>query len=285
MDTLAESGAAALRNEIQAKYTEIKRRKERAVVERTQARQELQAITQDALAPAHVRESLEKFESLWPAFSSEEKREFVKLMIARIEVRSGEGQTDGRRDPRLIDLKIKLHLPALLEGAQDSIGSRRVRKGSRFVVDATVKLAAGTGDTVILAPFVHQVSKPKPRQKKRVTELSEELHPIHRALALEKKMTATGPLPLAAVAKEEGLSPATLCQLLKLTRLTEPVKTRLLALRGRSETWRCGIRQLLPLVGLEPRKQMQAFQKILTRPKAGKRRAGSVAEASGAFSS
>ncbi len=281
LNALADHGVSSLREEIRAKFEELKRRKEHALVERTRARQDLEALTHDAFAPAQICASLEKFEKLWPDFTQEEKREFVSLMVARVEVHSDKGKTEGRESARLVELKVKLHLPELLGGGADAESTARRLGGRRpsFTLNATVALAVGTGDTVILAPFHHRVTSPKTSQKRPTRQVHKDLHPIHRAIALAKKFEGGARRPLSVVAKEEGISAASICQLLKLTRLSEPVKTRLLALCGKSQTWRCGIRKLLPIVGLKPQQQMQALEKLLTATKSKKGRPNSAVEA------
>ena len=281
VNALAEHGVSSLREEIRAKFEELKRRKEQALVERTRARQDLEALTHDALAPAQICASLEKFEKLWPHFAQEEKREFVSLMVARVEVHSAKGKTEGRENGRLVELRVKLHLPELLGGGADAESTARRLGGRRpsITINATVALAGGTGDTVILAPFHHRVTAPKTSQKRVTRQVHKDLHPIHRAIALAKKFEDGARRPLSVVAKEEGISAASICQLLKLTRLSEHVKTRLLALCGKSQTWKCGIRKLLPIVELKPQQQMQALEKLLTATKSKKGSSDSAVEA------
>ena len=83
---------------------------------------------------------------MWPDFTQEEKREFVSLLIARIEVRSSEGKSDGRKNARVVELKVKLHLPELLGGGQDgeSAAGRLVGKRPSFTLEAKVRLAAAS---------------------------------------------------------------------------------------------------------------------------------------------
>lgn len=264
VDSLAESGVAALHEEIRAKVQAIKQQKDRAVVDRERAHQELQAYKQEALVGTQVRESLEKFSTLWPVFTQDEKRSFVRLMVSRITINKGGPGTDSRRDPRLIHLNLKLHLPALL--GKEVGGSPPVRRGrGRLVFDSIIQLASGKGDTVILSPIQHTVPArgSRPTRPNRRTRNQKGLHPIHHALALAQIMATDKTLTQAELARMEGLSRATVSVLLKIARLSEPVRQRLLALSGRQETWRCGIRQLLPLVDLDPQAQMDALESML----------------------
>ena len=64
------------------------------------------------------------------------------------------------------------------------------------------------------------------------------------------------------LASKEGLSPSTVCQLLKLTRLCPKVTEALMLIDNRAAAWRFSIRRLLPLVALPPVEQWECFGKI-----------------------
>lgn len=261
---------SALRDEIAAKFEQLKGRKERALVERTQARQELAALSSDALAPAQVCACLEKFETLWPDFTQEEKREFVSLLIARIEVRSSEGKSDGRRNARVVELKVKLHLPELLGGGQEGESAAgRLGRGRRsFTLDARVQLAAGTGDTVILAPFHHRVTARKPRvdQKKIPNKKPRpSLHAIHQAMVWHQKIALRPEMSARKLADEEGVVVTSITRHLHLLKLTSHIQEFLQGLHDAKAVRFFSLRKLELISRLGADEQVRAFRLLQKR--------------------
>ena len=266
LEALAESGVSALRAEIWSKFEDLKGRKERALVERTRLKQELDALKHDALAPAQVCASLEKFEKLWPDFTQEEKREFVSLIVSRVAVHSAEGKTDdGRKNARLVELKVKLHLPELLGGGVDAESAARRLGGRRpsFTLNATVQLAAGTGDTVILSPFHHRVTQP--RKKKRITDKPGAEHPFERAVRWSALLEKDGGCSARDLARREKTSEATVSMTLALMRLTPAIRQTMHLLVATGRAYHFGLRVLALIAAMSPQKQGAAFAALLHR--------------------
>jgi hypothetical protein len=270
VDAIAESGVSALQDEIGAKFDQLKGRKERALVERTQARQELAALSHEALAPAQVCATLEKFETLWPDFTQEEKREFVSLLIARVEVRSAEGHSDGRSRARSVELKVKLHLPELLGGDQggESAAGRLGGRRPSFTLGATVQLAAGTGDAVILAPFHHRVTARRPRvdQKKIPNKKPRSsLHAIHQAMVWHQKIALRPGLSARKLADEEGVVVTSITRHLHLLTLTSHIQEFLQGLHDAKAVRFFSLRKLERISRLGADEQVRAFRLLQKR--------------------
>ena len=270
IDALAEGGVPALRDEIRGKFEKLKHRKEQALVERTRARQDLDALTHDVLAPAQICTSLEKFEKLWPDFTQEEKREFVGLMVARIDVHSGKGETEGSENARLVELKVKLHLPELLGGGADAESTARRLGGQRpsFTLDATVALAAGTGDTVILAPFHHRVTTRSPTTEKKKSprvQTRPSLHPIHRAMAWQQKIVLKPELSARKLAENEGVIITSVTRHLSLLKLAAPIQEFLRQIHDPRAVHFFSLRKLGPISTFSKEKQLEAFSLLQKR--------------------
>jgi len=237
-------------------------------VERTRARQDLDALTHDALAPAQICKSLEKFETLWPDFTQEEKREFVGLMVARIDVHSGKGKTEGSENARLVELKVKLHLPELLGGGADAESTARRLCGRRpsFTLDATVALAVGTGDTVILAPFHRRVTMGQPKKvKKESIKRKDSEHPFERALRWSSALENRSNYSARQLAKLEKTSEPTVSMTLSLMRLTPSIRETLHLLIATGSAYHLGLRVLAKIAALPAQKQEEAFASLLVR--------------------
>ncbi len=128
-------------------------------------------------------------------------------------------------------------------------------------------------NVLITAPFKHHVATTV-RRKPHAAIGHGQLHPIHRALHLEKCLRSDPRLSLRALAVRERIAPATLCQLRKLTQLCPDVQQALLAIKDRATAWRCSIRRIIPLVPRPPARQWQEFRKLTDsrRPAAARSR-------------
>jgi hypothetical protein len=156
---------------------------------------------------------------------------------------------------------VKLHLPELLAAGG---GTSTHRKSKLVAFDATVQTPnSSIGDILITAPFQHRIVVRRAKPQKNAKRIGHGmLHPLHRALAMEKVLAENPHLSPRAFALREGLSTATVCQWRKLLRLCPAVRQALLKINDRATAWRCSIRRLLPLAALPPARQCEAFQKF-----------------------
>lgn len=264
IEALAKSGLKALSDQIRQRTEQLSSRKDELLIERERLQQELQTLRQEHLAPAQISAALGRFDDLWSKMTAEEQRELVNLAIAGVEVRAGGDAADvnGVARCRSLDLCLKLHLPELLAAGGGSLGKRKVKLLS---VEASVQVPVnGAGDVSITAPFKHRVTTTV-RRKPQAAIGHGQVHPIHRALQLEKCLRLDPRLSLRALAVREKIAPATLCQWRKLTQLCPEVQQALLAIKDRATAWRCSIRRVLPLVSLPPVRQWREFQRLTGR--------------------
>lgn len=262
-DTLARGGLEAIDDELREQATEWKARKATLLVERAQIQETLAGMQQAQLAPEKICSALENFDRLWEGIPPEEKREVAMLLIAKVEVHpAAEPASPSKAKARALKLRVTLHLPALLgAGSSSSVAS----KNRDVAIDAGVLLLGNSGEVVITTPFRHYIAAPTSSARKpRKSVAKETTHCIGRALALERALKEDPTLSPKALASREGLSPATVSQLRKLTTLCPAVQQALQEIDDRAMAWRCSIRRLLPLIGLPPAAQWAKFDQIRT---------------------
>lgn len=235
--------------------------KETLLSEQMRLQRERDLLRHEQLQPEKICAALKRFDTLWEHMSRDERREVVNLVIARVDVRAPAPNAVHDKSLRTLKIRVQLHLPELLS-AEHEFSTQSQKK--ILAIDATVQLSAGkSGEVTITAPFRHRVTTPVRREKKPAKQYAlENTHPIHRALALRKTLEANPGMEEQTLAARERLSPSTVCQLLKLTRLCPKVIEALLLIDNRASAWRFSIRRLLPLVTLSPADQWATFEKI-----------------------
>jgi hypothetical protein len=262
VDALAKGGLVVLDDELRGRVEDLRRRKDELLIKREHLEQDGEVLRQEQLAPDKICAALARFDTLWEQMSPEEKRELVELTVARVELRrSAKGEDAMEARPRGLQMQFQLHLPELLvsDGTATSTSKKKL-----LTIDADVQLPNKSGgDVVITAPFKHRISAPASQARKHPkAALCGAQHPIHHALALERLLVADPRLTPQQLAIKEGVSPSSVCQWRKLTRLCPAVQEALLEIDDRATAWRCSIRRLLPLVTLSPATQWQKFEEV-----------------------
>jgi hypothetical protein len=259
VEALADGGIRAMGDELRAKMEMVKARKDTLLVERARLQGEREALQQEQLAPEKICTELKRFDAVWDRMTNDERRELVRLLVARVEVRVPAKESANQKlAERVLQLRIKLHLPELLAGS-----SSAARK-KLFAVDAAVQLPTGnTGEIVITAPFQHTVAGTRKRPDAKARQVKRREHPLERALRWKKLLQSNPGMTARSLAKKEKVSEATMSMTLRLLDLEPGIQERILSIAGLPSAYHLGLRRLAGIAATSPGEQRTAIEALL----------------------
>jgi len=264
VDALANSGLEALSSELQDRIQQLTTRKDALLVERARTQQDLDALQQEHLAPSQISAALMRFDRLWDSLTPTEKRELVHLAIARIEIRIGrrESSITDHTETRMLQLRVKLHLPELLAAGGGAPVDRRSRL---LAIDAAVQMPKnGTGGILITAPFKHQIGFPGKKAAK-AKPAAKRGHPLQRAVRWKRILDEKPTLTARSLAKKMKISEATMSMTLNLLRLAPEVRERILSNIDHRAVRHMGLRMLGQLATKSLGEQQAAVSALMSR--------------------
>mgnify|MGYP001572107360 CR=1 FL=1 len=173
VDAVAKGGLDLLGDALKQRVKELRVTQQQLSVDRERKRQALVTCDTALLDEQRVRNSIEQLGTLLPRLDPQEQKELVKLLIQRVELREAPGKrrssgtAEGRDHPerRILAMRIKLHLPQLVQGMETKQSTESgtaylnrpvAARGLSFEtqVDFTHAMA---GEVTIVAPFHHTV--------------------------------------------------------------------------------------------------------------------------------
>ncbi len=267
VQAVAVGGVEVMGEVLTQRVNELRAERQRLLVARERLQQEITACDTIRLNMERIQHSMEKFGTLLPTLSAGEQKELVQLFIERVEVRKVPG---GLAQQRLLELRIRLHLPRLVEGMQEKvlaaarerrIGAPLATRGLNFAVKVDFT-AAARGEVAIVAP-IHRAVRlggRVPHATRLAVEAKE--HQIHRALEWQKLLQAGKIENRVALAKREGLTPGAVTKILKLVQLIPEIRDFLAKLRTSQDIWRFNTSQMGKIAELPHQDQTVAFATI-----------------------
>ena len=306
VDAVTKGGMVMLDDALKTRALELKAKQQGLMVERERRRQELVATETAQLDEQRIRTSLERLGSLLPKLELAEQKELVRLFVQRVEVdRAPANRTAAATQPvdhegaRVLAIRIKLHLPALVQGIEDreSIAARIGRmtpvaaRGVTFETRVDFSRAMH-GEVTIIAPFTHAVhwseragiARPPP------VVSPEPKHPVVRAQEWQRLLKSGTVLTRTALAERFGVTPGAVTRIMKLVEVLPEIQAYLAALKTKDEQRHFTARKIGALASLPAEKQRAALDKLrqsLPRPPgktSGGQRAKSAADAGSAGS-
>jgi len=306
VDAVTKGGMVMLDDALKTRAMELKAKQQGLMVERERRRQELVATEAAQLDEQRIRTSLERLGSLLPKLELTEQKELVRLFVQRVEVDRAPGnrsaaatQPADHEGARVLAIRIKLHLPALVQGIEDreSIAARIGRmapvaaRGVTFETQVDFSRAMH-GEVTIIAPFNHAVhwseragiARPQP------VVSPEPKHPVVRAQEWQRLLDSGTVLTRTALAERFGVTPGAVTRIMKLVEVLPEIQAYLAALKTKDEQRHFTARKIGALASLPAEKQRAALDKLrqsLPRPPgktSGGQRAKSAADAGSAGS-
>lgn len=271
-DAVAKGGAEVLGEALVRRASELRAERQRLLVVQERKRQELAACEKTVLEERLITENLGKLGQVLPNLSPQERKELIRLFVDRVEVRRvmprvrrrSADETGALVEPenRVMAIRIKLHLPELIQGMQERAAqvSTASRMGERGLnLDGQVDFTnAQRGEVTVIAPFrqvlriqerVRTVPKPKPTPE----------HPILRAQKWHQ-LLQSGRFPSrAALARWAGLTPGAVTRVLKLIELAPDIQAYLASLKTRTELRYLAINPLGKLAEMPLQRQRALF--------------------------
>jgi DNA invertase Pin-like site-specific DNA recombinase len=274
-DAVAKGGADALGEVLVRRATELRAERQRLLVVQERKRQELAACDAIILEERRITENLEKLGQALPNLPPQERKELVRLFIERVEVRrlmpnarrktSDDAATAPEPEARVMELRIKLHLPELVRGMQERVASARAEP--RVAVRALSLVGkvdftnAQRGEVAIMAPF-RQSFRLEARLRTVPAPTPKVEHAVVRAQRWQQ-LLKNGELPnRTALAKWAGLTPGAVTRILKLIELAPDIQAYLASLRTANAVWHFGIKPVGKLADWSFEKQRFLFAKM-----------------------
>ncbi len=269
VQAVAVGGVEVMGDTLTQRVNELRAERQRLLIAREQKRQEVAGCDTTRLNAERIQQSIEKFGTLLPTLPAAEQKELVQLFVERVEVRKALGKpaVAGRR---LLELRIRLHLPRLVEGMEQKVlaaasgqrvGAPFSQRGFGFAarVDFT---DAARGEVTIVAPIQRTVQLGARVQPNSMPAAQSKEHPIRRALEWHELLKKGKVQNRLALARREGLTPGTVTKILKLVQLIPEIREFLAKLSTPQDVWRFNASQMAKIAELPERRQRTAFAQI-----------------------
>ncbi|MFM8533880.1 MAG: recombinase zinc beta ribbon domain-containing protein, partial [Acidimicrobiia bacterium] len=270
VDVIAAPESEVLGEELRARAGTLKTRKQVLLVEREQLRQDLLNRDQPKLDAARLLAAIARFAEIFPTLSQTEQKDLVALCVARIELRSDPARDD-RPGRRRFRVRFKLHLDRLAEGMEENIVVNRSAGPGSPAANAPLTLESRlifqsigrAPKAIIVAPFNEEFQENRLAAKAGQTPASATgSHPLIRALDWAKRLRADVGLTQAALARQQGVTAATLTYHLKLLKLAPEIQAHVKGLSAPADLRRYSLRRLKALAGLNVTTQRDQFAKM-----------------------
>jgi DNA invertase Pin-like site-specific DNA recombinase len=267
IDIAVAGGVEVVSDSFKERVGELEKQRQHVTVNLERKRHEIVACDAAIMDQKQVVRALAQLGDLLPKIPFQEQKKLFRLFVDRIEVRKVGGRAgEGRR---LLELRMKMFLPRLVEGLAAQLSTGAVRQRPTFPITvrgvtfaAVVDFSGAVrGEVCITSPFAHVVrmagrsSRLRPEVPNQVVKV----HPMVRALEWEAELARGAVANRAALAAKLGVSRAAVTQYLKLTQLAPEIIAWLKTV-DRPEQWKeTSLRRLMWLASLDLQKQRQVF--------------------------
>ncbi len=275
LQTVEAGGAEVFGADLRERAAELRREKDLLMVQREQKRQQLGACDATKLTEERILAALKRLGETFPKLAPADQKEFVHLFVERIDVRKRLARTRAGEPPepvRQLELKIRLHVPRLVEGLDEKIWTetRAQRAGGSaraMVIDTKVDFThANRGEVTIVAPFQQTVRidashrlGPKPKTG---ASSAPAKHPIHTALRWQTLLEQGAAASRSGLAKQASVTRAGVTQYLQLLKLHPEIQEHLRNLRTLAEVRQFSLNRMREIAHLDPDRQLTAFSRL-----------------------
>ena len=275
VDAVAQGGTDALGDALVKRATELRNERRRLLLQQERIRQALAASDATALEERRISENLERMGELLPKLSPAERKELIRLFVERVDVRrlvpSGRRKASESVEQslsptaRLMEVRIKLHLPELVRGMEARAGITGSNQNIRLrglSLDGRVDFSnAQRGEVAIIAPFQRTVRLDKRMRTVRTAKPKVE-HPVLRAQKWQQMLQSGEVGTRMALAKRVRLTPSAITRIMKLIELAPDIQAYLASLTTANAVWHFGYKPIGKLAELPFNQQRAAFAKL-----------------------
>ncbi len=265
IEVIAAGGADVLGDELRTKAAALKDDKQRLLVEREKIRQALLLSEQDRFDAERLLAALARFRAVFSNLTPAEQKDLVALCVECVELRASPAG-DERPGLRQYVVRLKLHVTRLVESMEEKIVVERneshepppAQRALTLEPRVVFRSWGRSPSAVIVAPFREEFRAAKPAADAH-DEPPTVVHPIHRALAWQRKLAANPDVTQSALARRERVTGATLTYHLKLLSLVPEIQAFLLRLKTAPEFRRFSLRKMMVLAELSADAQRRRF--------------------------
>ncbi len=279
VDVVAKGGAGALGPELLKRAESLRADQDRLMIEREKKRQELVACDTAAVSEQRVHDSLNRLTAILPKLAPAEQVELVRLFVDRVEIREPirtqfGAAIDARESNRVLAVRLKLHLPRLVEGIEkaDQAGRKGISafrpitaRGVQFEAKVDFSQAL-RGVVTLVAPFHHPVRisgrSLVAAPLKQAKEPGETQHLVVRAQYWQRLLESGQTANRVALAKRFGVTPGAVTRTLKMIQLCPEIQNFLGALKDKDALRHFGLKRVGALADLSRAEQLAAFERI-----------------------
>ena len=279
VDVVAKGAGGALGPELMKRAESLRGEQDQLVIERERKRQELVACDAAVFNEKRVQDSLQRLTTILPELTPVEQAELVRLFVDRVEVREAArtqlGAAPGEGESRrVLALRIKLHLPRLVEGIERADGATQaIAKSFRPVTARGVNFDAKVdfsqplrGVVTLLAPFHHPVRVSGRgvgvAAVERAKAADEPQHWVVRAQHWRRLLESGQAANRVVLAKRFGVTPGAVTRTMKLIQLCPEIQNFLGALKAKEALRHFGMKKVGALAELTREQQLVGFERI-----------------------
>lgn len=280
VDAVVKGQTGALGPELMQRAESLRAEQDRLLVQIERKRQELAACEAASFDAQRVQTSLERLGTILPKLTSDERIELVRLFLDRVEVREPAksqfgASVDDAGTRRVLALRLKLHLPQLVEGVERVPAANNVPplahripvvgvRGVNFETSVDFTHAV-RGEVTLLAPFQYPVRVSERRRLAPPLASPAPGAPRHLVARAQQwqHMLATGNATnRLALARRFGVTPGAVTRIMKLVGLLPEIQNFLLALKSKEAIRHFGMKKVGELAALPTDAQRAAFERI-----------------------
>jgi len=267
VDAAVGGGVAIVSESFRERIAELEDERRSLIVELERKRQEILHGSAELLESKRVVGALGRFAELFPQIPLSDQKRLFHLCVDRVEV--GGSRKGIEKANKLLELRIRTHLPRLIEGLK--VDARQKGQptapqptptvtGTDFLVKADLSRIK-QGEVRIIAPFKETVYSV--RSRKSCGPIPERaLHPIRKAKRWNTMLSNAESLDQISLAKRLGVSPSVVTKHLRLLKLVPEIQEFLHSLNSTPDTRKFSMTRMNAIADLPPAKQRQKFEKM-----------------------
>ena len=271
LDIAVAGGMEVVSENFKERVNELEQNRQKLTVNLERKRHALLTSEAALLDQKRVVKALARLSEIVPKMPFQEQKELFRLFVERIDVRRASGRA--MEGSRLLDLKVKMQLPRLVEGMEERVAKGGIQSRGYLPItlrgvafDAQVDFTnAVRGEVSITAPFVQTV-----RLGKVVSRLLRETkdpakrrtHQIHEVIRWKQKLDTGRVVNQAALARDLGMTRAAVTLNLRLLDLVPEIREFLLSIKTAEDVRRFSLSQMRRLAQLPPVEQVRVFSRM-----------------------
>lgn len=222
--------------------------------------------------PSQITRSLENLSGLIRRLPPPKRKELVQLLVDRIEIQRCDRESGAGGDSRRFAMRLRCTLPSEPPTERSFKEGANLTSGTPWEVRVEFELSrVGKGYRAsFIEPFRQDVAALTGSEETPPCKIE---HPIVQSLRWQKWINEDSARNAAAVAREYGVTPATVSLGMALLKLEPTIQNFLCGITDGGAVYFFSRRSLLPLTHLSAREQLTAFRAMQTKWKHGRLRA------------